>query len=59
VAAKMNKAVDEVRAHEAKALKAKGIAPVLKNTRWCLLKRPVPSDNYFSLVATITLPDPE
>ena len=27
-------------AQEAKALKAKGIAPVLKNTRWCLLKRP-------------------
>ncbi len=40
VAAKMNKAIDEVRAQEAKALKAKGIAPVLKNTRWCLLKRP-------------------
>jgi transposase len=40
VAAKMNKAIDEVRAQEAKALKAKGIAPLLKNTRWCLLKRP-------------------
>lgn len=40
IMAKMNKAIDEVRAHEAKALKAKGLGPVLKNSRWCWLKRP-------------------
>lgn len=40
VMAKMNKAIDEVRAQETKAMKAKGVAPVLKNSRWCLLKRP-------------------
>lgn len=36
----MSKAIDEVRAQEARQLKAKGYAPVLKNTRWLLLKRP-------------------
>lgn len=36
----LSKAIDEVRAKEAKALKAKGAEPVLKGTRWCLLKRP-------------------
>lgn len=36
----MNKAIDEVRATEAKTLKAKGKKPVLTNSRWCLLKRP-------------------
>ena len=40
IAAKMNKAIDEVRAKEAKEMKANGYEPVLKNTRWCLLKRP-------------------
>lgn len=40
IAAKMNKAIDEVRAQEAKTMKAKGLAPLLKNSRWCLLKRP-------------------
>jgi len=35
-----NKAIDLVRAQEAKALKAQGHEPVLKHTRWCLLKRP-------------------
>lgn len=40
IIAKMNKAIDEVRAQEAKAMKAQGLTPVLKNTRWCLLKRP-------------------
>lgn len=40
IMAKMNKAIDEVRAQEAKALKAKGLGPVLKNSRWCWLKRP-------------------
>jgi transposase len=36
----MNKAIDKVRATEAKALKAKGKKPVLTGSRWCLLKRP-------------------
>ena len=36
----MNKAIDEVRARETKDLKAKGKEPVLKGSRWCLLKRP-------------------
>lgn len=40
IMAKMNKAIDEVRAQEAKAMKAKGLAPLLTNSRWCLLKRP-------------------
>ena len=34
----MNKAIDEVRASEARALK-RGRQPVLKHARWCLLKR--------------------
>ena len=36
---KMNKAIDEVRAAEAKQLQADGYEPVLKRARWCLLKR--------------------
>lgn len=36
----MGKAIDKVRAQEVRALKAKGKAPVLTGTRWCLLKRP-------------------
>jgi transposase len=36
---KMNQAIDEVRAAEAKRLKADGYEPVLKHSRWCLLKR--------------------
>jgi len=39
VMAKMNKAIDKVRAAEAKRLKQAGYEPVLKNSRWCLLKR--------------------
>jgi transposase len=35
-----SKAVDEVRASESRDLKRWGTAPVLKHTRWCLLKRP-------------------
>jgi hypothetical protein len=34
----MNKAIDNVRAQEARALKAQGRAPVLTRTRWLLLK---------------------
>lgn len=40
IMAKMNKAIDEVRAEEAKRLVREGYEPVLKHSRWCLLKRP-------------------
>ena len=40
VMAKMNRAIDEVRAGEARQLKADGYEPVLKHSRWVLLKRP-------------------
>ena len=40
IVAKMNKAIDEVRAAEARELRDKGLEPVLKHSRWCLLKRP-------------------
>jgi transposase len=36
----LNKAIDEVRAGEAKELARQGYEPVLKKTRWLLLKRP-------------------
>ncbi len=38
--AHVNKAIDEVRAQEARTLKAKGYEPVLTKPRWLLLKRP-------------------
>lgn len=37
---KLNEAVDQVRRDESRRLKADGYEPVLKQTRWCLLKRP-------------------
>lgn len=37
---KMNQAIDEVRAGETRQMKADGYEPVLKHSRWCLLKRP-------------------
>jgi transposase len=40
IMAQMNKAIDEVRASEARRLKTDGYEPVLKHSRWCLLKRP-------------------
>lgn len=40
VMAKLNKALDEVRAVEARRLVQDGYEPVLKHSRWCLLKRP-------------------
>lgn len=40
IVSRMNKAIDEVRAKEAKDLKARGYEPVLTRSRWCLLKRP-------------------
>jgi transposase len=36
---KLNKAIDEIRAEEVKRLKRDGYEPVLKRSRWCLLKR--------------------
>lgn len=39
VMAKMNKAIDEVRAAEVKRLKADGYEPLLEHARWVLLKR--------------------
>lgn len=36
----MNKAIDQVRSAEAKRLVSQGYDPVLKNSRWLLLKRP-------------------
>lgn len=40
VVAKLNKAIDEIRAQEARKLRKDGYEPVLKRTRWCFLKRP-------------------
>jgi len=37
---KLSKAIDEVRAGEARQMKADGYEEVLKHSRWCLLKRP-------------------
>lgn len=39
IAQHMNKAIDEVRAKEARELRAKGV-DILTHSRWCLLKRP-------------------
>ena len=39
IVAKMNDALDEVRAGEARKLVQDGFEPVLKKTRWCVLKR--------------------
>ena len=39
IVAKMNKALDEVRADETRRLKSQGLAPVLRKSRWLLLKR--------------------
>jgi transposase len=40
IVAKLNLAIDEVRADEARQLVKDGYEPVLKKSRWCLLKRP-------------------
>jgi transposase len=40
IVARMNKAIDEIRAAEARRLTEAGYEPVLKHSRWCLLKRP-------------------
>jgi transposase len=39
IVAKMNAALDQVRAAEARRLAQDGYEPVLKKTRWCVLKR--------------------
>ncbi len=39
IVAKMNKALDEVRAGEARRMSREGLTPVLKKSRWLLLKR--------------------
>jgi transposase len=36
----LNKAIDEVRRTEAKQMEHDGYEPILKHSRWCLLKRP-------------------
>ncbi len=40
ICAHLSQAIDEVRAHEVRELKAQGEEPVLTQTRWLLLKRP-------------------
>ena len=40
VVAKMNLALDDVRAAEARRMAHEGYEPMLKKSRWCLLKRP-------------------
>ena len=39
IVAVLNRALDKVRAAEAKRLKAEGYEPVLQKTRWCFMKR--------------------
>jgi transposase len=39
IVAKMNQALDDVRAEEARHMKQEGLHPVLKKSRWLLLKR--------------------
>jgi len=40
IVARLNKAIDEVRAAEAKELARQSYEPVLTHSRWCFLKRP-------------------
>jgi len=40
IVAKLNLALDHIRASEARRMARDGYEPVLKKTRWCLLKRP-------------------
>lgn len=39
IVAKLNKAIDEVRAKETRSLAQRGYEPILKRSRWCFLKR--------------------
>ena len=49
--AKMNKALDEVRAEESRRMQREGRDPVLKKSRWLLLKRSenLGDERYFRL----------
>jgi len=38
--ARVNRALDKIRASEARRLRREGYEPVLKNSRWCFLKKP-------------------
>jgi transposase len=51
IVAKMNEALDDVRAAEARKLAQAGHEPILKKTRWCVLKRKsnLTSDQRFRL----------
>ena len=40
IVAKLNEAIDKVRAAEHRQMQTDGYEPLLKNARWCLLKRP-------------------
>jgi transposase len=40
IMARMNKALDQVRAGEARRMKEQRKEPILKHSRWCILKRP-------------------
>lgn len=40
IVAKMNEGLDKVRREEARKLKKEGKDPLLKDSRWCILKRP-------------------
>ena len=40
IVAKLNEAIDKVRAAEHRQMQTDGYEPLLKNSRWCLLKRP-------------------
>jgi transposase len=40
IIAKLNAAIDDVRAVEARRMARDGYEPILKHSRWCLLKRP-------------------
>jgi transposase len=39
IVAKMNKALDQIRAGESRRMAREGLTPVLKKSRWLLLKR--------------------
>jgi transposase len=41
IMAKMNEGIDKVRRQEGRELKAKGLEPVLKGSRWWFLKKPI------------------
>lgn len=40
IVARLNKAIDQMRAEEARRMKQEGHDPLLKHSRWCLLKNP-------------------